>query len=237
MKTLLILLVTLLTTLSASAHYLWLETESRGVTGREQLVRVHYGEYTYGVVEEVAGEGFPLVANFQLWVLGPDGSKTVLAAVAAKDHYAARFTPTLPGTYTIVLHNNEIDVLDYTRYDFGIFKTHYHATASVQVGSETNTTPPANPEGLAVTKIPAQGADIRLQVLYKGEPLPNNEVTVYVSDLWSKTLETDAEGTVSFNLPWKTKYIVETTLKEEVPGSYRGKEYQFIWHCATFCIE
>lgn len=237
MKTLLILLVTFFTTLSASAHYLWIETESRGVAGREQQIRVHYGEYTYGVVEEVAGEGFPLVANFQLWVLAPDGRKTVLETVAAKDHYAALFTPTLPGTYTIAVNNNEIEVLDYTQYDFGIFKTHYHATASVQVGSETNPAPAANPEGLAVTKIPHDGTDIRLRVLYKGEPLPNNEVTVYVADLWSKTLETDAEGTISFGLPWKTRYIVEATLKEEVPGSYQGKEYQFIWHCATFCIE
>lgn len=237
MKTQLILLITLLTSLSASAHYLWLETESQGVLGKEQTVRVHYGEYTYGVVEQVAGEGFPLVANFQLWLIGPDGSKTVLETETAKDHYSAHFIPTVPGTYTIALNNNQIDVLDYTQYNFGIFKTHYHATASVQVGEKTNLSAPANPEGLTVNKISPEGADVRLQVLYKGEPLEGNEVSVYVADLWSKTLETDSEGTVSFNLPWETKYIVETTIKEEVPGNYRGRDYQFIWHCATFCIK
>ncbi len=236
MKTLLILLITLLTSLSASAHYLWLETESQGVLGREQYVRVHYGEYTYGVVEEVAGEGFPRVANFKLWLIGPDGSKTILETAAAKDHYSAHFIPTLPGTYTIALNNNEIDVIDYTQYNFGIFKTHYHATASVQVDDDTNLNSPTNPEGLTVNKISQDGTEVRLQVLYKGDPLEGNEVTVYVADLWSKILETDSEGTVSFRLPWETKYIVETTLKEQVPGNYRGKAYQFIWHCATYCI-
>jgi len=30
---------------------------------------------------------------------------------------------------------------------------------------------------------------------------------------------------------------VETTTKEEIPGTYNGEEYEFIWHCATYCIK
>ena len=79
--------------------------------------------------------------------------------------------------------------------------------------------------------------EVKLQVFYKGEPLAKNELKVYVADLWSKTLYTDENGQVSFLKPWETKYIVETTIKEEVPGTYKGEEYQFIWHCATYCIK
>ena len=237
MKTKFILFLTcLLGTLTAQAHYLWIETNTNGKLGQSQEVRVHYGEYTYGVIEKVEGEAFPAVSKFTLWVISPDGSKTELKTEPKEDHYLASFTPSQNGVYTIALNNNEIDVIDYTQYDFGIFKTHYHSTAKVKVGTDGDTKA-ENPEGIVVKQLENDGKEIKLQVLYKGEPIPKNELKVYVADLWSKTLYTDDNGEVSFALPWDTKYIVETTTKEEIPGTYNGEEYEFIWHCATYCIK
>ncbi|MEQ5789690.1 DUF4198 domain-containing protein [Muricauda sp. NFXS6] len=230
------LLLITLPVLSVSAHYLWIETNGNGTLGQAQEVRVHYGEYTYGVIEKVEGEAFPAVSKFTLWVIAPDGTKTELNTKAKEDHYLASFTPSQNGVYTIALNNNEIDVIDYTQYDFGIFKTHYHSTAKVLVGTDGDTKT-ANPEGIVVKQLENDGEEIKLQVVYKGEPLAKNELKVYVSDLWSKTLYTDDNGEVSFALPWDTKYIVETTTKEEVPGAYNGDDYEFIWHCATYCIK
>nr|WP_321411332.1 DUF4198 domain-containing protein [uncultured Allomuricauda sp.] len=236
MKTKFILFLTcLFGTLTAQAHYLWIETNGTGKLGQAQEVRVHYGEYTYGVIEKVEGEAFPAVSKFTLWAIAPDGTKTPLTTEAKEDHYLASFTPSQNGVYTIALNNSEIDVIDYTQYDFGIFKTHYHSTAKVQVGSDGDTKT-ANPDGIAVKQLENDGEEIKLQVLYKGEPIPKNEFKVYVADLWSKTLYTDDNGEVSFALPWNTKYIVETTTKEEIPGTYNGEDYEFIWHCATYCI-
>jgi len=229
------LLLITLPVLSASAHYLWIETNGTGALGQTQEVRVHYGEYTYGVIEKVEGEAFPLVSKFTFWVIAPDGTKTQLSTEAKEDHYLASFTPSQKGVYTIALNNNEIDVIDYTQYDFGIFKTHYHSTAKVQVGTNGDTKT-VNPDGIVVKQLENDGEQIKLQVLYKGEPIAENELKVYVSDLWSKTLYTDDNGEVSFALPWDTKYIVETTTKEEIPGTYNGEDYEFIWHCATYCI-
>lgn len=223
--------------ISANAHYLWLETNGSGKSGQEHEVRVHYGEYTYGVIEKVEGEAFPLVSKFTLWVIAPDGTKTELKTAAKEDHYVAHFTPNQNGVYTIALNNNEIDVIDYTQYDFGIFKTHYHSTAKVQVGNSDADTKTINPEGIVVKQLAQDGDEVKLQVLYKGKPLAQNELQVYVADLWSKTLHTDDNGEVSFALPWDTKYIVETTTKEEIPGTYNGEAYEFIWHCATYCIK
>lgn len=235
-KLLTTLLFTVLPLLNASAHYLWLETQKTGSLGKSHEIRVHYGEYTYGVVEKVDGENFPLVAKFKLWVIAPDGSKTELVAQPGTDHYLAHFTPMQEGVHTVSLNNNEIDVIDYTQYDFGIFKTHYHATAKVLVGTIDADTLTDNPEGIVVKQLAQEGSQVRLQLLYKGKPLANNELKVFIADLWSKTLYTDGDGQLSFALPWPTKYIVETTVKEEVPGRYNGKDYQFIWHCATYCI-
>ncbi|WP_047246167.1 DUF4198 domain-containing protein [Maribacter thermophilus] len=232
--TTIILLV--ITTTPSFAHYLWLETDRSGSLDQEQEVRVYYGEYTYGVIEAVQGDNFPKVSNFQLWLVLPDGSRTTLKTKAEKDHYVAYFTPKTNGTYTIALDNNQIDVLDYTQWDFGIFKTHYHATAKVQVGADYTDTKPTNDQGIAIKELKSDTNEIRLQVFFKGQPLAKNELKIYVSDLWSKTIETDAQGIVRFLLPWKTKYTMETTYEERIPGSYNGKEYEFIWHCATYCI-
>jgi len=237
MKTKFILLfIGLFGTVSTQAHYLWIETNDNGTLGQAQEVRVHYGEYTYGVIEKVEGEAFPLVSKFTLWVIAPDGTKTELNTEAMEDHYLASFTPSQKGVYTIALNNNEIDVIDYTEYDFGIFKTHYHSTAKVQVGTDGDTKT-INPDGIVVKQLENNGEKIKLQVLYKGKPIAKNELKVYVSDLWTKTLYTDDNGEVSFALPWNTKYIVETTTKEEIPGTYNGDDYEFIWHCATYCIK
>ena len=88
-----------------------------------------------------------------------------------------------------------------------------------------------------ITGSDAEGAGEMFNVTtFDVENLPKNEVNIYVSDLWSKTLETDENGIVSFKLPWNTKYILETTHKEEVPGIYKNESYQFIWHCVTYTI-
>ncbi|MFV9552116.1 DUF4198 domain-containing protein [Algibacter sp. PT7-4] len=230
-----IALVTMVTTKSF-AHYLWIETNPIGKIGTEQQIKVYFGEYTYGVIEKVNGENYPKVKNFTLWIIDENGKKTTLKTNAFENYYLATFTPTSNGTYTVALNNNNIDVIDYTQYDFGIFKTHYHSSTKIQVGETTTETAAVNQTGITIKDVSNNTDEKKLQVLYKNKPLANNELKVFVADLWTKTLQTDNNGMVSFKRPWKTKYIVETTTKEEVPGIYNKKEYQFIWHCATYTI-
>lgn len=235
-KTILTIVFVVLATAQSFAHYLWIETNPTGSIGSEHHVKVYYGEYTYGVIEKVNGEAFPKVKDFILWLIDAKGNKTKLETAANEDYYLAKFTPKDNGTYTIALNNNAIDVIDYTQYDFGVFKTHYHATTKIQVGHTMNETATINAEGIIVKEISKNNNEVNLQVLYKNHPLAKNELKIFVADLWSKTLETDDNGMVSFKLPWKTKYIIETTIKEEIPGTYKTKSYEFIWHCATYTI-
>ncbi|MEH0157431.1 DUF4198 domain-containing protein [Limibacter armeniacum] len=237
MKKLLLFISLILTTsLPSFAHYMWIETNATGTKNQSQEIKVYFGEYTYGVSEKVKGEAFPKVKDFTLWVIDSKGNKTELAVKPATDHYTSSFTPKEDGTYTVILNNDKIDVIDYTKYDFGIFKTHYHSTAKIQVGEKAQNTVAQNDNGISIKEVKNDKNEVTLQVLYKGKPLPKNEVKVFVSDLWSKTLHTNEEGSVSFNLPWNMKYVIETTLKEELPGKYKGTDYEFIWHCATYCI-
>ncbi|UII26943.1 DUF4198 domain-containing protein [Fulvivirga maritima] len=236
----LILLLLLITSQSACAHYLWVETNETGIKGQKQEVKVHFGEYTYGLIEDPNGENFAGVKNFELWVVAPSGKKQAIKTSAKEDAFIGSFTPDENGVYTVVLNNKEIDVIDYTKYDFGIFRTHYHSTAKVIVGGEVKSSASTNDTGLAIVNLSTEkakeNAEVSLQVLYKGEPLNKQEVDIYIADLWSKKLTTNEEGIVTFKLPWATKYTVETTKKEETPGTYKGKDFEFIWHCATYCI-
>ncbi|WP_299780200.1 DUF4198 domain-containing protein [uncultured Formosa sp.] len=219
------------------AHYLWIETSPEGKVGETQEVHVFYGEYTYNVIEQVSGEAFPKVKDFTLWVIDTNGKKTQLQVTAKTDRYVASFTPSANGTYTIVLDNNKIDVIDYTAYDFGIFKTHYNASAIVQVGNTATNTKNSSETGISVIEVANNAEEVKLQVLFKGKPLKDQEADIYVADNWSKKRTTDSEGYITFKRPWQTKYIIETTTKEEAPGKYNNKDYQFIWHCATYCIQ
>jgi uncharacterized GH25 family protein len=240
MKKSLLTLVLLFATLNTFAHFMWVETSPVGKLNKKQEVKVFFGEYSYGLQEKVAGEEFTKMKNFEVWAIAPNGKKTQLTVQPGTNFYSGYFTPTENGTYTIALNNNKIDVVDYTQYNFGIFKTHYHSTAKVQVGSTVVATAAVNPEGLTVVDASksnaAQKGETVLQVLYKGEPVKETEVTIFVADQWSKKINTDANGNVKFNMPWNTKYVIEVTKKEEVPGKYNGKEYQFVYHCATYTL-
>ena len=235
-KTILTLLLFIIVTVPTFAHYMWLETQPTAKLGEKHEVKVYFGEYTYGVLEKTSGDAFKKVANFELWAITPDGTKIKLEPKDGADYYTAYFTPEKEGAYTIVLNNNEIEVIDYTQYDFGIFKTHYHSTSRVIVGESNTNTATLNPEGIVVKQLYNEDNKVKLQVLFKGRPLKDYEFKVFVADQWSKTLYTDKNGEVTFSLPWETKYIVEATKKEEVPGIYKGKNYEFIWHCTTFCL-
>lgn len=227
-------------TANAFAHFMWLETSPTGKIGQKQEVKLFFGEYNYGVIEKTAEEAFGKMKNFEVWVISPSGEKTKLDMKQADTFYSGWFEPKANGTYTVIMNNDKIDVIDYTQYDFGIFKTHYHATAKVEVGKTATDTASQNPEGLSIVdmtkKLHVKDGEAMFKILYKGQPVKDAEVAVFITDQWSKKVYSDAYGIIKFSLPWGVKYIMEVTKKEEVPGKYNGKDYQFIWHCATYTI-
>ncbi|MBC5862861.1 DUF4198 domain-containing protein [Flavobacterium turcicum] len=222
------------------AHFLWIETNTKGKINQKQEVKVFFGEYSYGAIDKVGEEGFEKVKNFTLWAISPNGDKIKLEVTPEATFYKTTFTPKVNGTYTIVLNNNEIDVIDYTQYDFGIFKTHYHATAKIEVGEKYAETVSINPEGITIVDVSKKNLklndEVVLKILYKNKPVKDNEVVVFLKNQFNQKIKTDENGLVKFTLPFATKYIVETTIKEEVSGKYNGKEYQFVFHSATYPI-
>ena len=240
MKKSILLLLLLFVTANSFAHFMWVETSPVGKINNKQEVRVYFGEYTYGEIENAGEEAFNKVKNFDVWIISPTGEKTKLQMTPAIRFYAGSFEPKTNGTYTVLLNNNSIDVIDYTQYNFGIFKTHYQATAKVEVGSKATEAFTLSPDSFTIVditkKVHVVNGEASFRIFYKGMPIKDQEVTVFITDQWSKKVYTDKDGIIKFRLPWGVKYIMEITKKEEVPGNYNGKEYQFIWHCETYSI-
>ncbi|MBC9795976.1 DUF4198 domain-containing protein [Sinomicrobium weinanense] len=235
MKKLILLAIAVLALQQANAHFLWLETGAKGKPGQSHEVRVYFGEYSLGQKEKTDGH-FTNAEDFTLHLISPEGKKTILNRKAAADHYTASFVPKVPGVYRVVLTNNNVQVVDYTEYDLGIFKTEYASVATIYVGAETS----GDQKASSLSKLEIipleEGEGISLQLLYDGKPLAENELKVFLPGGWEKTLHTGEDGKVSFSLPWNERYVVETSHKEQVPGTFKDKDYEYIWHFTTYSI-
>lgn len=218
-------------------HFMWIETNQIGKINQEQQIDVFFGEFSYGMKEEAKGDSFTKVKEFTLRVVHSSGESVDLEAVANGDHYTAKFTPKQEGTYTVIMNNDQINVYDLTRHNFGIFKAHYHATAKIQVGEKSTQTIVDNPNGITIKNVSTKTDKAELLVLYKGKALTEAEFTVFMPDKWSRSIKTDANGMVSFDLPFETTYVVEATFKDETTGTFKGTDYQFVWHCCSLSIK
>lgn len=223
------------------AHYIWIETNAIGTINSTHNLKIRFGEFSDGVFEKVNSENFKSVADFKMWLIDPAGKKTLLQVNAKNDYYAASFTPKTNGTYTLVLDNKNMKVLDFTKYDYTTFKPQYHAKARVVIGFNSKNTTKTNPDSIEIIDLTSKNYKVNKEVIllvqYKQKPLIKSEVKLFIADNWTKTLTTDKEGKVSFKLPWKTTYTIETTYEEKTPGTYQGRDYKLVWHCATYCIK
>ena len=236
-KTTTLSLILLATINFAWSHALWLTTTPTGKVNSEQEIKVLFGEYSYGIIEKVNSEAFNKVKNYNIWIITPNGEKQLLKATPKDNYYSIKYTPKQKGTYTVQLDNDNIDVIDYSAYDFGIIKTHYHSTTKFVVGKTVKNTKASNKNGLVIQDISNRSDSLKLKIEYKGSALKSSKVEISISDKWSKEVYTNEKGEITINLPWDINYFIEVTKKEETPGQYKGEEYEFIWHCATYLTQ
>ncbi|WP_103071591.1 DUF4198 domain-containing protein [Aquimarina sediminis] len=232
-----IIIVLLLCSTKTFAHFFWIETNPEGTINKEHEIRVYFGEFASGESEKTDGEVFKNAQYFTLWVIDQEGNKTQLKTTAEDAYHVTSFTPKSNGTYSVVLDNKKYKVLDFTKYDYGIFRPQYHSVAKIEIGENTeHKTATVNPESITITDLSSTADKAKLQVLFKNQPLVETEVTVFMKENWSKKIKTDKNGVITFGLPFKTRYVVEATHEDKKPGVYNNEEYQFTWHCAVYTI-
>ncbi len=72
--------------------------------------------------------------------------------------------------------------------------------------------------------VPA-GKPGQFKVFYKGQPAAKVDVSAVIPNGWSKKATSDAQGLVSFDLPWKGSYVLEAHYNDKTPGERDGKSY------------
>jgi uncharacterized GH25 family protein len=233
MKFLQILVLGVFATISAQAHYIWIELKGEKAVGQTQEVRIYYGEFNEGV-REVKGGRLEEVAGIESWIITPSGKRVPLNIAIDASYYRATFQALEKGIYRVVAVNVTRDVVDWSKHKIGIVRPVYYTSREVMIGSSETSTDNSELPQLSIVSTDKQN---NYQVLFNNQPVANAKVLFHAPNEWSKELQTNQDGKVAFTPLWKGQYIIECILPEEVPGNFRGKNYEAIRHRSTLAID
>lgn len=230
-KLLLGILLSLVTLATANAHALWIETNPKGIIGKEQEVKIFYGEYAASQFEET-DKWYSDVNTFTLWLIAPDGTKKQITYKAGSKHFVASFVPEKSGVY-ILTTGHSAKQLD------GVMMYQFNASAIVAVGTPLASTPKAEGNNDLYLQ-PVKSADGKhgfVKAFYKGKPAANITIAVSAPSGWTKSFQTDEKGELKFELLWKGTYALEGYYTAEEKGTHHDAPYEQIWRCATLRID
>ncbi len=234
LKSILVLSLFLLGNIGLSfAHALYIDTKAKANLGETHQVDVYYCEFADLTKEKVA-DWYSDVAQFKLWLIQPDGTRSQLKTAPKDDHLSAHFTPTSQGVYRLEIEHTAADVADGTAYQFNAF---------AQVVVE-NSTPSAAVEtsapDLTLVQLPSSfnNSTKQFKVFFKGNPKAGIAATLFLPSGKTKTLKSDAKGIISFTSSEKGLHFVEaTTFHKNEAGKTTKEDYQAIWRAATQKLE
>ncbi|MBX2923214.1 MAG: DUF4198 domain-containing protein [Chitinophagaceae bacterium] len=226
------LVLSLLLTLSCSsvfAHAIWIESSSVGVKGKQQTVRVYYGEYEHAQIEKTTA-WYSDLNKLEVYIVQPDQSRTKLSLTDKGEWLEASFIPATEGTYTLYTSHVAKDLWEEKRFQFS-------SSVMVQVGKNQN--PPAGIPAYclsAAARQYTQGNKITVALSKQGSALADKEVTIMAPQGWVKKMKTDAQGSLSFDAGFAGIYIIEYGQNEEEAGNWNGSAYKETWQTVTTSV-
>lgn len=201
--------------LPAQAHQIWIEQAE----GQNAVVR--FGEFGENLREASPG----LLDKF---------GKVTAALVAAKGEQKADATKTadgftLPfsasGGDSIVAEDANYPLYTWKQQDKEIRNWFYPAARFV-TGSA------AQQPKLVLDLVPT-GQPGQFRLVFKDQPKPKTKVTLSTQSGWAKEEHTDAQGLVSFEMPWKGTYVAEVSVNDKTPGERAGEKYDAVSYATT----
>lgn len=227
-RILLIFLVVLSGILTTKADSLWIEADAKGQVGKAQTIKVIFGSYGLYRLQKTTTEDFQQVKDFTCWAISPTGKYISLTFSPKDTDYQAKFTPEEKGIYVFLLECKQRRVEDWSQSTskIGVAKQHYYGRTTVQVGDSEAIAPSALSDLSLVQDMGSKaGADVTLQVLLHGKPVPNATLLMRHPEMPEEKLTTDENGKVSFHAPKAGRYFALVTLKFEQSGTFRGVHY------------
>ncbi|WP_129713840.1 DUF4198 domain-containing protein [Pedobacter sp. SYP-B3415] len=229
-KLLFAVFILLATTVQTFAHALWIETQSRGVKGQKQDVKIFFGEYAENERDSTA-KWFSNMRSFQLALTGPDGKRVILPVTQESGFFSASFTPEKDGQYLLsVMH--EVDEV----YDGG--KLQYYALAEVSVANKSRSKSPFETYfHIGGTTGAKQGQVSTMNLQFNKKAAVEQTITVVAPGARPAELKTGANGSADFKPTAAGPYFFEAVREEKKDGTHLGKPYNKIWHMVTLFTE
>jgi hypothetical protein len=207
-------LITSLTALPVSAHFMWLE-QTDGQT------KLYFGEYDSGLREKIGGRLDTIAAPEAL------ANLTKLGIQRKEDYLLLETVKNQPVVnQAVVAHELTMRVKDLRKNNIGIVKPMYYA----RIGDDKQAA--TLPMGLDIQSI----GDHKVRVSLDGKPLPKSKLHIYAPNQWGQELDLNETGEVSFVTPWKGLYVLEVVYVQQSNGNYQGDAYEAIRHVSTLSI-
>ena len=202
---------------TAGAHQIWLQQDG-------QAASVYFGEFGDNLREASPG----LLDKFRIqsatW-LTPSGSKPLQARKTAGAFVLNG--KAAPGE-SIVVEENAYPSWEENK-DGKARRTVWIPAARL-IADATAQTP-----ALALDLVPT-GKPGQFQVSYRGKPLADAKVNAVVQSGWGKEAWSDAQGLVSFPLPWQGRYVLEVQHTDRTAGQRGAEHYDKAMYVTTVSL-
>jgi len=227
-RSLVITLLLLITQLFAHAHTIWIEASNKGQIGKEQQVKIFFGEYSDGKPTKTA-KWFSDLKDYKLMMTAPDGKVTELNKNQDSAFYFANFTPDQEGVYTFWLDHEVKDV-------FKDMKITYTAGTYVSVKGKQQA---IVGKGRYQVMLPNAQKSNAIIVLKDGKPYAG--ATVNLEQVGNKDgipVQTDKDGKLLLPKGLNGNYLLELSTPTKVDnGMHNGKEYKTHYLNYTYLLE
>lgn len=195
---------------AAQAHYLWLEPAESGI-------RLYFGEADVLLKEKSPGR-LDSITSPQAFV--PESDRLKPAGLDRKAEYFV-----VNGKSSTVLVSEEsIEVKDLSKSGLGFAKSNYYARAG-ETSSSANASLPLDLQF---------NGDNGFTLLYRGKPLAKAKLEVIAPNTWMQEHQTDDQGKVRINTPWRGQYVIHVLHVDKAPGEFGGRKYDNLRNHFTY---
>ena len=202
---------------TASAHQIWLQQDGKAAS-------VYFGEFGDNLREASPGQLDKFSIEHATWI-APSGSKPLQARKTA-------------GAFVLngKVASGESIIVEERNYPSWEEKKEGKATRTVWIpAARLLADGKAQAPALTLDLVPT-GKPGQFQVSYQGKPLAQAKVNAVVQSGWGKEAWSDAQGLVSFPLPWKGTYVLEVQHTDKTAGQRGAEHYDKAMYVTTVSL-
>lgn len=226
-KSLLTMLITLVSFLTMQAHNIWIETSADAQIGKSQEVKVFFGESDSVTPTD---RWFSNIKDFEIYVTSPSGKKIKIENKTKNvKYYSVSFVPKEKGVYVISLKHIVKDI-------FRKMKITYQAVALCSTDADDDSKKILGEAPLQL-EIDAKKLEIdeekTFNLVHDGKKEKRQKAVVEAANTWTKNLYSDQDGEVRFVPLWEGGYLIEYSSQKDEKGFYNGQPYEINYEIIT----